>query len=117
MGYVLIGLGVGAAAAAGGVLFVAWLERAGRARQELFQRRGVTAEATVEGAVLDDGLWSVTYRFSDRHGNEHAAIDFLDANRHEQPSDGSKVRVVYLPDQPWVSGVASMWLQARASVR
>ena len=118
MQYVLIGLGVLAAAAAvGGVVFFAWLERAGRQRQELFQRRGVTAEGAVETAPLDEGMWAVTYRFYDRHGTEHAGIDFLDANRHEQPAEGSKVRVVYLPDQPWVSGLAGTWLQARASVK
>src|SRR5688572_4549988 len=99
------------------VAFIFWLERAGRWRQEQLRQRGVTVEATVEGVTLDDGRWAVGYRFYDSTGQDQVGMDYLDANRHEQPAEGAKVRVVYLPDRPWVSGLAALWLGSRAPVR
>jgi hypothetical protein len=113
----LIVIGAVVAAALGCVVgLVVWVERAWRRRRDQFERRGVTADAAVEGASLDEGMWAVTYRFRDRRGQEHAGVDFLDAQRHEQPAEGGKVRVVYLPDQPSVSGLAATWLRPRARV-
>lgn len=112
---VLAGLVVGVITTLVGVLI--WLERMGRQRQFEFQQRGTTTEALVEGSVLDEGMWAVSYRFYDRHGVEQLGIDFLDANRHEPPAEGSKLRIVYLPDQPGISGLALLWLGHRTPVR
>ncbi|NBO92171.1 MAG: hypothetical protein EBV06_07625 [Planctomycetia bacterium] len=118
MGYLLIGLMLGMAVLVA-VVLILWMiiERAGRQRQSLFQQRGVITDATVESSSLDNGLWEIAYRFHDRHGMDQSGIDFMDAHRNQQPAEGSRIRVVYLPDQPWISGLAQTWLHARASVR
>lgn len=103
--------GILVAGALGGLALTAWLDRQERWRQEQFRHRGVSVDATVEHSALDDGLWEVQYRFLDASGREQFGVDYLQPGRHEQPMEGGKVRVVYLPDRPWVSGLASLWLR------
>jgi len=97
-------------------LFLA-LEWLGQRRQRLFRQRGVTAEAWIESVTLDEGMWAITYRFHDRRMQEQVGLDYLDATRHDLPTEGSRIRIVYLPDQPWISGLAQTWLGSRTAVR
>jgi hypothetical protein len=103
--------GVLLAGVLGGVFLIFWLDRHGRWRQEQLRLRGMQVDATVEHSAMDDGLWEVHYRFLDASGREHLGLDYLQPGRHEQPAEGGKVRVVYLPDAPWVSGLAALWLR------
>ncbi|MFQ3593835.1 MAG: hypothetical protein SNJ82_11710 [Gemmataceae bacterium] len=109
---VLVTLGILAAV----TLFLA-LEWLGYRRQRQFRERGVTADAWIESVTLDEGMWAIAYRFQDRRMQEQVGLDFLDANRNDLPIEGSKIRIVYLPEQPWVSGLAQTWLGSRTAVR
>ena len=97
-------------------LFLA-LEWLGQRRQRLFREQGVTAEAWIESVTLDEGMWAITYRFHDRRMQEQVGLDYLDASRHDLPTEGSRIRIVYLPDQPGISGLAQTWLGSRTAVR
>jgi hypothetical protein len=97
-------------------IFVA-LEWVSRRRQRLFREQGLTVDAWIESVSLDEGMWAVAYRFHDRRMQEQVGLDYLDANRNDLPAEGSKVRIVYLPEQPWVSGLAQTWLGSRTAVR
>lgn len=109
--------GVIVAGLLGALVFSLWLDWRERWRQEQFRQRGVSVDATVEYSALDDGLWEVQYRFLDSSGREQMGLDYLMPGRHEQPQEGSKVRVVYLPESPWVSGLAVLWLEPRSPAR
>jgi hypothetical protein len=103
----LLGLG-------GLVLALEWL---GHRRQRRFREHGITVDAWIESVSLDEGMWAIAYRFQDRRMQDQVGLDYLDANRNDLPAEGSKVRIVYLPEQPWVSGLAQTWLGSRTAVR
>jgi hypothetical protein len=100
--------------ALGLIVLIDWL---GRARQRNFRQRGIVTDAWIDTVTLDDGMWAIAYRFQDRRLQEQVGLDYLDANRSDLPAEGSKIRIVYLPDQPSISGLAQTWLGSRTAVR